>query len=154
MTKISILLAVFICTMFCALGCGGNTESDNVQNDSTGKTKIVCTIFPEYDWVKELVKGSEDYEITLLMDDGADLHSFQPSMEDIMTITDADMFIYVGGESDEWIEDVMSGASKKPSCLINLMEILNDYVVKEEEPEEEYDEHLWLSLRAAKTENP
>ena len=127
---------------------------------------VVTTIYPEYDWVKTLTRGQQGrYEITLLLDNGADLHSYQPSANDIITIQDCDMFIYVGGESDEWVEDVLAGAKNENMVVINLMEVLGDAVKEEEvvegmeaeeeeeegeEEEAEKDEHVWLSLSNAK----
>ena len=133
------------------------------------KTKIVTTIFPEYDWVREIA-GSKlgDVELTLLLDNGVDLHSYQPSVKDIAKISNADIFIYVGGESDEWVEDVLKTARNKNLTAVNLLEVLGDSVKEEElvegmqaedehdhdadddEEEPEYDEHVWLSLRNAK----
>lgn len=86
----------------CARGlasCGSGSSSS--KNDS--KVNIVCTIFPEYDWARQLTKGVEDVEITYLLDSGADLHSYQPTAEDMLIISDCDLFIYAGGESDSWV---------------------------------------------------
>ena len=93
-----------------------------------------------------------DVDLTLLMKNGTDMHSYQPSVDDIIRISDADLFIYVGGESDEWVEDALKGASGR---ALNLMETLGDALREETplpgmEPEDEeetaYDEHIWLSL--------
>ncbi|MBQ9238517.1 MAG: ZinT/AdcA family metal-binding protein, partial [Treponema sp.] len=97
------------------------------------KIKIVTTIFPEYDWVKQILGDQMQHaEVTLLLDNGVDLHSYQPTAQDIMKISNADVFIYVGGESDEWVEDVLRGKVNKNMKVINLMEVLGD-AVKEEE---------------------
>ena len=131
------------------------------------KVKVVTTIFPEYDWVKQIAgEKSANIDLTLLMDNGVDLHSFQPSVKDIAKICNADIFIYVGGESDEWVEGVLKSAKNKKLLSINLLEILEgklheEVVIEgmecEEEDEEdgaeeekEYDEHVWLSLKNAK----
>ena len=131
------------------------------------KTKIVTTIFPEYDWVKEIAGDkAKDSEITMLLGNGVDLHSYQPSIQDIAKISTADIFIYVGGESDDWVEDALKNAKNKNMKVINLMEVLGDKVKEEEiiegmqaeeeeeaeedEEELEYDEHVWLSVRNAK----
>ena len=80
---------------------------------------IVCTIFPQYDWVKQVL-GDEinNVDITLLLDNGVDLHSYQPTAEDIVKISEADLFIYVGGESDEWVDDVLTSANNKDMIVI------------------------------------
>ena len=127
------------------------------------KTKIVTTIFPEYDWVKEIAGDkAKDSEITMLLGNGVDLHSYQPSIQDIAKISTADIFIYVGGESDAWVKDALKNAKNKNMKVINLMEVLGDKVKEEEiiegmqaeeeeeEEELEYDEHVWLSVRNAK----
>ena len=130
------------------------------------KTKIVTTIFPEYDWVKEIAGDkAKDSEITMLLGNGVDLHSYQPSIQDIAKISTADIFIYVGGESDDWVEDALKNAKNKNMKVINLMEVLGDKVkeeeiiegmqaeeeeAEEEEEELEYDEHVWLSVRNVK----
>ncbi len=150
-----------------------DTVEENVEEPVTEdeKKSIVTTIFPEYDWVREIIKGHEDrFDVTLLLDSGADLHSYQPTVEDITKVSNADMFVYVGGESDEWVEDALADAVNKDQVSVNLMEVLKDTVKEEEvvegmqgeeeeegeegEEEEEgpeYDEHVWLSVRCAKT---
>ena len=104
-------------------------------NESTGddKIEIVTTIFPEYDWVKAVLGDNPaNAEVTMLLDNGVDLHSYQPTADDIIKISTCDMFVYVGGESDEWVEDVLASAENKDMKVINLMDILSD-LVKEEE---------------------
>ena len=129
----------------------------------SGKKQIVATVFPEYDWVMNVLGDKAgDYDVTMLLDNGVDLHSFQATAADIMKISSCDMLIYVGGESDEWIEDAVKEAVNKDMVVINLLETLGDAVKEEEivegmEGEEhdhegdevEYDEHVWLSLRNA-----
>ncbi|MCR5147927.1 MAG: ZinT/AdcA family metal-binding protein [Eubacterium sp.] len=118
---------------------------DNKETDSSGKNdstssdgadeslKIVTTIFPEYDWVKTILgEKAENAEMTLLLDNGVDLHSYQPTTEDIMKIKDCDMFIYVGGESDEWVEDVLASTENDDMVVINLLDVLGDSVKAEE----------------------
>ena len=138
------------------------------------KVKVVTTIFPEYDWVKKIVgEKADDVELTLLLNNGVDLHSYQPSVKDIAKIQDADIFVYVGGESDEWVDDVLKNVKSPNQKVINLLEVLGDRVKAEEivegmehdhdddehghddhdhdehEHEEELDEHVWLSLKNA-----
>lgn len=133
----------------------------------SGKIKIVTTIFPEYDWVRAVLGDkAEDAEVIMLLDNGVDLHSFQPTAADIANIADCDVFIYVGGESDGWVADALSEATNKNMKVINLLDVLGDNVKEEEtvegmegeeeeedeggeEEEVEYDEHVWLSLRNA-----
>ncbi len=142
----------------------GAATSDSNDTDAKEKISVVATIFPEYDWVREIIgDASEDIELTLLMDSGIDLHSFQPTANDILTISTCDLFIYVGGESDEWVENVLKEVANDDMIVINLLEALGDYAKEEEqvegmeidedeedgqdEDEIEYDEHVWLSLK-------
>ncbi|MBQ9278160.1 MAG: zinc ABC transporter substrate-binding protein [Lachnospiraceae bacterium] len=138
-------------------------SAPDLKSDSD-KLKIVVTIFPEYDWVNVILGDkAEDAEVTMLLDNGVDLHSFQPTAADIATIATCDVFIYVGGESDTWVKDALSEATNKDMKVIDLLDVLGDSVKEEEavegmeaeeeeeedEEEVEYDEHVWLSLRNA-----
>lgn len=94
---------------------------------------VVCTIFPEYDWVKEILGDHADNaEITYLLDNGVDLHSYQPTADDIIKISACDLFVYVGGESDEWVKDALAEAANKDMKVINLMDVLGDSAKVEE----------------------
>jgi len=100
---------------------------------SFAKTKVVATIFPEYDWVREIVgPKSKSVDVSLLLNNGVDLHSYQPTAKDIARISKADIFIYVGGESDGWVENVLKAADNKKLVAINLLEVLGDRVKAEE----------------------
>ena len=125
--------------------------------------RIVCTIFPEYDWTMNVLGAmAEEADVSLLLDSGVDLHSFQPSAADVVELSSADIFIYVGGSSDEWVEDALREAANPDMAVIDLMEVLGSAAVEEEhiegmsgeeEHEEhgeaEYDEHVWLSVKNA-----
>ena len=133
--------------------------------EEAGKIQVVTTIFPIYDWVREVAGDAGNTEITLLLDSGVDLHSFQPTAQDIMKVATCDLFIYVGGESDEWAEDALAEAVNPDMVVISLVEALGENAkaeeivegmeAEEEEEEgeegeeEEIDEHVWLSLRNA-----
>ena len=97
------------------------------------KIDVVVTIFPVYDWVREIVADDASHvELDLLLDSGVDLHSYQPTASDILKISTADVFIYVGGESDEWVEDVLKSAMNPHLTAIDLLEALGDDVKPEE----------------------
>ena len=154
---------------------GNKQDSQSISNNSdTKKLKIVTTIFPEYDWVRTIVgENADQLDLTMLLDNGVDLHSYQPSIDDILKISTCDMFIYVGGESDKWVDDALAQATNKDMVVIDLLDILGDKVKNEEivegmehehededheedhdhdedhEHEEELDEHVWLSLNNA-----
>lgn len=149
-----IIMAVLV---FCFSGC---TNADSLKNSD--KIKIICTTFSEYDWTRQIVGESDRIEIKYLLDNGVDLHNYQPTMADIIEISDCDMFVYVGGASDEWVENVLSDAENKDMKVIDLIDVLGDFVREEEikdgmqpedeeenEDEPEYDEHIWLSVRNA-----
>ena len=148
-----IVIILAMMAVFCMVACGGTSEF----NKEDGKIKIVTTIFPEYDWIKAVMGDkAEGADITLLLDNGVDLHSYQPTAEDILKISTCDMFIYVGGESDEWVEDALATAQNKDICVINLMEETVEGMQEEkehdhEDGDKEYDEHVWLSLKNAGT---
>ena len=157
-----IVAAIFMAAYLSACGTGAEAAADN-----SGKLSIVTTIFPEYDWVMNILGDNPaGAEVTMLLDNGVDLHSYQPTAEDIMKISTCDLFIYVGGESDEWVEDALKTAENKNITAINLLDVLGGKVKEEEivegmegeeeeedgEEEEEgpeYDEHVWLSLENA-----
>jgi zinc transport system substrate-binding protein len=140
---ISILLAVLL-LVSSLYGC--SNKSSNTSND-TKKMNIVCTIFPQYDWVRQILGNlTSNTELTFLLDKGVDLHSYQPTVDDIVKVSECDLFIYVGGESDEWVEDVLKSANNKDMVVLNLLEVLGDSVKEEEvvegmEEEEHDHEH-------------
>ncbi|MBQ6303315.1 MAG: zinc ABC transporter substrate-binding protein [Clostridiales bacterium] len=153
--KITALVLAGLMT-FGACSC----SAEGIENKSGSRLSIVTTVFPCYDWVREIA-GSKisGIDLTMLLDNGTDMHSFQPAAKDIVKISSCDVFIYVGGESDEWVEDALKEAVNKDIRTVNLMDLLGDSVVEEEtvegmqaEDEEEgedgpeYDEHVWLSL--------
>ena len=148
--------------------------SCNIEDDS-GKLKIVTSVYSEYDWVMTVLGNKKDNaSVRLLRDSGIDMHSYQPSMDDAKAISKCDLLVYVGGESDDWIEDAVKDAANKDKKVINLLETLGDGAKKEEtvegmqgeeehehegeeehdhegegEEEVEYDEHVWLSVKNA-----
>ena len=170
MKKILAFMLSFILFASCTAAGTGAAEGKTIQ--------VVTTIFPLYDWVREIAgDGADHVRLTLLLDNGVDLHSYQPTAKDIMTISNADLFVYVGGESDEWVEDVLNTALNSNLKAVNLLEVLGDDVKAEEivegmehehdhehgdhdgeeehdheehEYEDEKDEHVWLSLRNAR----
>ena len=141
--------------------------------------KIVTTIFPPYDWLREIIGDDvAQMELTLL-GEGVDLHSYEPTVDDMITISSCDLFIYVGGESDQWVQDALDSDAGEEMIVINLLEVLGDQIKEEEiiegmKPErgeegedtdfignvesqngrrEEItapDEHVWLSLKNAR----
>lgn len=188
---IGIGLSIFVAIMM-VLGCakkestgsseaesgGSVTESSSAAESNSEETKklsIVTTIFPAYDWVKQVVGDNKNVEISFLIDKGVDLHSYQASAADIAKITDSDLFVYVGGESDDWAEDIIK---ENPNLkYINMVDSIGEAALAEElvegmqdeeehdhegeehaheegeheDGEEEIDEHVWLSVKNAET---
>lgn len=150
----------YLCTLFAALTALTLLIASACDFSSDGKLHIVCTIFPQYDWVRELTEGAQNVEVTLLEDSGVDLHNFQPSAADKVAILNSDLFVYTGGESDDWARTLLENADKDVRSL-DLIEALGDRALTEEESieesgehdhehEDEVDEHIWLSVQNAK----
>ncbi|MCR4891784.1 MAG: zinc ABC transporter substrate-binding protein [Lachnospiraceae bacterium] len=120
--------AILMTTILSACGKGPASSSS-----ATGGPQIVTTIFPEYDWVQTILGDNPaKAETTMLLDKGVDLHSFQPTADDILKISTCDLFIYVGGESDGWVDDALKEAVNKDMVVINLMDVLGASVKEEE----------------------
>lgn len=151
-----IIVMLVISGMISLSGCTGGGVPLSADDDD--RIHIVCTTFPQYDWTLNLIQGNEEHvSLTLLMDKGGDLHNFQPSALDIANVSACDMFIYVGGESDVWVDDALKEAVNPDMRVINMMDVIRDRLVEEEHVEEdrghheehEYDEHVWLSVKNA-----
>ena len=123
----------FIPMLFASVLMCAGLSACNTPNINNDKLEIVTTIFPEYDWTREILgKNPANAEVTMLLDNGVDLHSYQPSAQDIVKISGCDLFIYVGGESDEWVERALEQSTNKDMVVINLLESLGDKVKEEE----------------------
>ena len=120
---IAIILSAVL--LLVSLGAAGALADEN-------RLSIVTTIFPIYDWVREIAGEDGNADVTLLLDSGVDLHSYQPTAADIMRIATCDAFIYVGGESDEWVEDALKEAVNPDMVVVNLLDCLGDDVKMEE----------------------
>lgn len=148
-----LMALVFACTFLTAV-C-----------ETAAPLRIVCTTFPQYDWTRQLLGDhADDVELTLLLDNGIDLHNYQPTADDIIKIARSDLFIYVGGESDAWVNDLLETSQNSHVKALSMLACVD---AKEEEAvegmqeeahecghahhEAEYDEHVWLSLRNAQT---
>ena len=152
MKKITAIILAFLLIAGTLTGCS-KTSSDK-------KISVICTIFPQYDWVRQILGDNADnFDLTFLLDNRIDLHNYQPSVADFAKISTCDLFIYVGGVSDAWADDALNDVKNKDMVTLNLLEILGDTAKieeavegmedEDEEDEEEYDEHVWLSLKNA-----
>ncbi len=129
--KITGLALALVLLLSSLAGCGA--ADNKTEKNVDGKLQIIATIFPEYDWVKNILgENPAGAETTLLLNNGVDLHSFQPTAADIMKISECDLFIYVGGESDGWVEDALKEAVNKDMVVINLLESLGTRAKEEE----------------------
>ena len=147
---LSLVLALVM--LFSLAACSGAERRARVQ--------IVTTSFPLYDWTRNIVGDTEGVEITWLMDSGVDPHSFQPTTKDLVFVSDCDVFVYVGGESEAWADDAVASMKNENALVVKLLDGLQEAALAEEdvpgaEPEHEeeeegaLDEHIWMSLRAA-----
>ena len=119
--------------IFAALVAGVAVAAPAKKNVSDGTVKIVTDIFPVYDWVREITKNSAaKIDLTLLLDNGVDLHSYQPAVADVAKIAECDLFVYVGGESEGWMDDACKEIKNKNSVVLKLLDSLGD-AAKEEE---------------------
>lgn len=142
----------FLCFLFCFFiltGCEKNSED---------KFSIVTSNFASYDFMRAITKDT-DVDLSMLLKPGVDMHHFDPTPRDIANIQNSDIFVYVGGESEEWIDDILSDIDTRKTKVVRLMDLVDLLeeeavegmeVEEEESEEEEYDEHIWTSLSNAK----
>lgn len=148
--KITIALAAIL-----LVGLGVILGISNTQKQSE-KLTIITTNFPAYDFARAV--AGDKAEIKILLKPGAEMHDFEPTPSDIIDIEKSSLFIYTGGESDEWVEDILEDAKiDKTLKMMDAVEIVEEEAVEgmeaeeEEEGEEpEYDEHVWTSPKNAK----
>ena len=154
--KILCALLCFLCIFLLLSGCVDPAGSEGANN----KIKIVCTIFPQYDFCRNIVGDYAD--VILLMDRAGDLHSYEPSAQDMMQLSDCDLFIGVGGASDQWVDAALKASENSAVTRIDMMDhcVLlkeNDGNIlqqhdhpQQDHHDDEYDEHVWTSLKNAK----
>ncbi len=154
--KISGFLAIFLIAVniFTFVSC--KQKQREVQ--ATKEIKIITTSFPFYDWTQNIIGQAKGIKIDFLMTKGSDPHNFRPGVEELAKVSEADLFIYGGGESDEWVEDAIKNSTNKNQKQLNLLESLGNLAREEEHfehhehanhAEKEFDEHIWLSLKNA-----
>ncbi|MBR4858610.1 MAG: zinc ABC transporter substrate-binding protein [Clostridia bacterium] len=147
---ISVIVIVTALLVLCSCGTAEEKKQDGLS--------IVCTAFPQYDFIKNILGTDEG--LTLLLDDGGDLHSYEPTAQDIIKISSADIFVYVGGISDQWVDGVLASANNQSLRTVALMELVETYDEEyvagmehehhhEGESHRNKDEHVWLSLKNA-----
>jgi len=151
---ISILITFAV--VFLITGCAQN-NNNAVSRNSNGKINVIATIFPPYDFVRQI--AGDRVNLTMLLSPGAESHSFEPSPRDIIRIQNSDIFIYAGGESDNWVDHILQSMNTDKMEILSMMNTVK--VVKEEVVEgmqgdqdttpgsPTYDEHVWTSPRNA-----
>ncbi len=138
--KRKLLLFISVCIIFILCSC-------SVKKDDTEGLRVVTTIFAPYDFVREIAGNNVD--LKMLLKPGEESHSFDPSPQDIIDISECDLFIYNGGENDKWVDNVLAGLDKDISTL-RMMDCVSTLYKEDDEKEntghsEEYDEHVWTS---------
>ncbi len=125
------VLPVLLTILLIFSGCGIQNTNKNTENI----LKITATIFPQYDFLREITKGAENIELSLLIPAGKEVHGFETSLSDIAAVSESDLFIYTGSEDDHWVKDVPENGNTR----LALCEIVKDYE----------DEHVWTSPKNA-----
>ena len=174
------ILAACVLGLGALCACSGQAASSAASGSASSqaaKIRVVCATFPAYDWVMQVLGDhAEACDVVYLLGNGVDVHSYQPSVEDIAKIADADLFVYVGGESDKWADDAVKAAGNSGLHTVNMLQSMGDAALEEEVVEgmqadeahdhdhasgaaadadhgsgeaREYDEHVWLSLQNA-----
>ena len=164
----ALLLALLLAVSLA--GCAARREQDS------GKLQVVCSLFPYYDFARQI--GGDDVEVTLLVPAGKETHSFEPTPLDVVTLSQADVFLYNGGESEQWVEQILSAAGENirvtealmPRVTLLVEEMTegmeggddhsghdhdghdhDDDAHDHQDEEMAYDEHVWTSPVLAKT---
>ncbi len=160
MKKIALVLCAAVTAVCMLAGCSAGKAGNAVSKTEDTTVDVVCTVFAPYDWMRELTSGAQNVRVTLLAADGTDLHNYQPTVSDVLTLSSCDVLVYVGGESDGWVKDVLADGKAEDVTAVSLMDYLHDRVKTEaytegmqvhgETEQAENDEHVWLSLDNAR----
>ena len=145
-------ISLFILSLLLMTGCTTETKKKSFN--------IVVTNFPCYDFVRAITKNDQDISIKMLIKPGMDSHSYEPSPQDMVAIKESDLFFYVGGESDEWVDSLLADMDSKR--IVKMLDLVSHLQHEEhvegmeeekheehDEHEEEYDEHVWASPKNA-----
>lgn len=146
------LLSALLCLLLCLTFISCTQKSG--END--GKISIVVTAFPHYDFVRQLTDGVENVEVKMLISPGSEVHGYEPTPSDILSVSDCDMFVYTGGESDTWVKEILKSTSNEHLVSVSFMKACEIDEVEEEHEEngahhheDEADEHVWTSPKNA-----
>ncbi len=145
-------LLLFLCLSLMLPLCACTEKSGN-----SDKLTVVSTVFPSYDFVREI--AGDKVNNVMLLAPGEDVHSYDPSARDIISVKECSLFIHTGGTSDKWVQTVLESAGKQDTDVITMTELVSLYKDEHEygehdhhehEHEDEYDEHVWTSPENAK----
>ena len=96
------ILPVLLAILLVFSGCG----MQNTDKKDDDKLKITATIFPQYDFLREITKGAQNIELKLLIPAGKEVHGFETALSDISAVSESDLFVYTGSEDDNWVNDI------------------------------------------------
>ncbi len=156
MKKFKVLFSLII-ILSLLIGCAQNSTDSR-------KINVVCTVFPQYDFVRSIAGGRVN--LTMLLPPGSEAHSYEPTPQDIINVSNADLLIMVGGESEAWVESILDSTDTSKMKIIKMLDEVN--MVEEEiiegmdnkshghhshhddeehhhDEHDEYDEHVWTS---------
>ena len=132
MKKLLTLFSILALLTGLFAGCSAPQNATPPPSQEGEPPRIVCTTFPQYDWVRQILGDEADRaELTMLLNTGVDLHSYQPTADDLVNISTCDLFVYVGGESDGWVTDALRNATNPDMVVVNLIDVLGDSVKQE-----------------------
>lgn len=144
MKKLTAVIAILTVMIMCLCACDTNTPAED-----DGRLRVIATIFPQYDLARQIAGDSAD--VSMLITPGAESHSYEPTTSDIIRISECDIFIYTGGESDDWIDSMLKSINNPDMTVISLIDCVEDRITVEHTDEDdgyihsEEDEHIWTS---------
>ena len=137
MKKIHVLLMLIL-----LVGCVRQTKDNSI--------KIIATNYPCYDFVRAITKSVKDVEVKMLVTPGSEIHDYEPTPKDIISIKKSKLFVYVGGESETWVKKVID-EKENTVKIMDLVQTKKEKLIEgmEWKEEDEYDEHVWTNPKNA-----
>ena len=120
-----ILIVILVISSFTGCQSKIRVKSEEEKTGSDKKISVVTTIFPQYDFTRQIV--GDKAEVTMLLAPGAESHSYEPTPQDIIKIQNCDVFIYVGGENDKWVDSILDSIDKSKIKVIALLDCINPF---------------------------
>ena len=148
-----ILIAIILVGIIAGVVLGKKNKTSN--NNNTEKIKVTASNFASYDFLRAIIGDNDNIELTFLLGPGKDAHSYDPTAQDLITIQNSDLFIYIGGEMEKWADRVLptlDTSNTKVICVADDIKTIDEQEIDGAEPEEEedeeegaFDEHIWTS---------